>query len=92
MTKQRKKFTGSYTEDAPFVVSSKQHCVYEYPVDELLKGPVAGTKYGSVSGHRDGVDICWSNPSGICSFRNTVFVSDTGNKAVRLLILCRDGK
>ena len=43
------------------------------------------TKYGSVSGHRDGLDICWSNPSGIYSFRNTVFVSDTGNKAVRLI-------
>ena len=68
-----------------FVVSSEKHCVYEYPVDELLKGPVAGTKYGSVSGHRDGRDICWINPSGVCSFRITVFVSDTGNKAVRLI-------
>lgn len=70
-----------------FVVSSEKHCVYEYRVDELLKGPVAGTKYGNVSRHRDGVDNCWSNLSGICSFRNTVFASDTGNKAMRLITL-----
>ena len=40
---------------------------------------------GETAGHRDGVKSRWNMPSALCLYRNTVFVCDTGNKAVRML-------
>ena len=36
-------------------------------------------------GETDGVQSEWNKPTALCIFRNTVFVCDTGNKAVRIL-------
>ena len=36
-------------------------------------------------GETDGVQSQWNKPTALCIFRNTVFVCDTGNKAVRIL-------
>ena len=35
--------------------------------------------------HRDGINGQWNMPSTICVYRNTVFVCDTGNKAMRMV-------
>ena len=43
------------------------------------------TVCGESAGHRDGVQSRWNKPTALCVYRNTVFVCDTGNKAVRML-------
>ena len=40
---------------------------------------------GETAGHRDGVQSRWNKPTALRVHRNTVFVCDTGNKAVRML-------
>ena len=40
---------------------------------------------GETAGHRDGVQGRWNKPTALCVYRNTVFVSDTGNRVVRML-------
>ena len=41
---------------------------------------------GETAGHCDGVQSLWNKPTALCVYRNTVFVCDTGNKAVRMLM------
>ena len=38
---------------------------------------------GETEGLRDGVQSRWNKPTALCVYRNTIFVCDTGNKAVR---------
>ena len=52
----------------------------------MLLGTETLTKVsGGTAGHCDGVKSGWNMPSFLCAYRNTVFVCDTGNKAIRML-------
>ena len=70
-----------------FITSSKEHAIYSINEEELIAGnnPPERLFGGDVAGHRDGVKSTWNMPSAVCTYRNTVFVCDTGNKAVRII-------
>ena len=69
-----------------FFSSSKERALFSMKEEEILKGTKTKVKVsGETSGHHDGVESHWNMPSALCVYRNTVFVCDTGNKAVRML-------
>ena len=69
-----------------FLSSSKEHALFSLKEEEMLGGTETLTKLcGETAGHRDGVQIRWNKPTALRIHRNTVFVYDTGNKAVRML-------
>jgi len=69
-----------------FLSSSKEHALLSMKEEEMLKGFESQTKVsGETAGHRDGVKRRWNMPSALCVYRNTVFVCDIGNKAVKML-------
>ena len=52
----------------------------------MLRGTETLTNVSrGTAGHCDGVKSGWNMPSSFCAYRNTVFVCDTGNKAIRML-------
>ena len=54
--------------------------------EEMLGGTETLTNVcGETAGHRGGVQSRWNKPPALRVHRNTVFVCDTGNKAVRML-------
>ena len=69
-----------------FLSSSKEQALFSLKEEEMLGGSETLTKVcGETAGHRDGVQSRWNKPTALCVYRNTVFVCDTGNKAVRML-------
>ena len=40
---------------------------------------------GGTASHCDGAKSGWNMPSSVCAYRNTAFLCDTGNKAIRML-------
>ena len=69
-----------------FLSSSKEHALFSLKEEEMLGGTETLTKVcGETAGHRDGVQSRWNKPTALRVHRNTVFVCDTGNKAVRML-------
>ena len=69
-----------------FLSSSKEHALFSLKEVEMLGGTETLTKVcGETTGHRDGVQSGWNKPTALRVHRNTVFVCDTGNKAVRML-------
>lgn len=76
-------------QGAVFMSSCKEHALYSLNEEEMLEDTdalITLTRLcGDDSGHRDGVESRWNMPSALCVYQNTVFVCDTGNKAVRML-------
>ena len=74
-------------EGTVFVSCSKEHALYSVREEEMLQDTnTLSRSCGDASaGHRDGVESKWNMPSALCAYRNTVFVCDTDNKAVRML-------
>ena len=69
-----------------FLSSSKEHALFSLKQEEMLGGTESLTKVcGETAGHRDGAQSQWNKPTALCVYRNTVFVCDTGNNAVRML-------
>ena len=69
-----------------FLSSSKEHALFSLKEEEMLGGKETLTKVcGETAGHRDGVQSRWNKPTALCVYRNTVFVCDTGNVAIRML-------
>ncbi|CAH3162732.1 unnamed protein product [Porites lobata] len=69
-----------------FLSSSKEHALFSLKEEEMLGGKETLTKVcGETAGHRDGVQSRWNKPTALCVYRNTVFVCDTGNLAIRML-------
>ena len=69
-----------------FFAGGQEHALFSLKEEEMLGGTETLTKVcGETAGHRDGVQGRWNKPSASCVHRNTVFVCDTGNKAVRML-------
>ncbi|CAH3175052.1 unnamed protein product [Porites lobata] len=69
-----------------FLSSSKEHALFSLKEEEMLGGKETLTKVcGETAGHRDGVQSRWNKPTSLCVYRNTVFVCDTGNVAIRML-------
>ena len=69
-----------------FLSSSKEHALFSLKEEEMLEGTETLTKLcGETAGHRDGVQSRWNKPTALRIHRNTVFVYDTGSKAVRML-------
>ena len=69
-----------------FLSSSKENALFSLKEEEMLRGTETLTKVsGGTAGHCDGVKSGWKMPSSLCAYRNTVFVCDTGNKAIRML-------
>ena len=69
-----------------FLSSSKENALFSLKEEEMLRGTETLTKVsGGTAGHCDGVKSRWNMPSSLCAYRNTVFVCDTGNKAIRML-------
>ena len=74
-------------EGTVFASSSKEHGLYSAQQNEikLNTGSLVLTCAGTGPGHRDGTNSEWNIPTALCTYRSTVFVCDTGNKAVRML-------
>ena len=74
-------------EGTVFVSCSKEHALYCVREEEMLQdtNTLSRSCGDSSAGHRGGVESKWNMPSALCAYRNTVFVCDTGNKAVRML-------
>ena len=69
-----------------FLSSSKEHALFSLKEEEMLGGTETLTNVcGETAGHRGGVQSRWNKPPALRVHRNTVFVCDTGNKAVRML-------
>ena len=69
-----------------FLSSDKEHALFSLKEEEMLASTETLTKVcGETAGHRDGVQSRWNKPTALRVHRNTVFVCDTGNKAVRML-------
>lgn len=69
-----------------FLSSSKENVLFSLKEEEILRGTETLTKVsGGTAGHCDGVKSRWNMPSSLCAYRNTVFICDTGNKAIRML-------
>ena len=69
-----------------FLSSSKEHALFSLKEEEMLGGKETLTKVcGETAGHRDGVQSRWNKPTALCVYRNTVFVCDTGNVAIKML-------
>ena len=74
------------TDDGTVFLSSSVFLSFSLKEEEMLGGTETLTKMcGETAGHRDGVQSRWNKPTALCVYRNTVFVCDTGNKAVRML-------
>ena len=69
-----------------FLSSSKENALFSLKEEEMLQGTETLTKVsGGTADHCDGVKSVWNMPSSSCAYRNTVFVCDTGKKAIRML-------
>ena len=69
-----------------FLSSSKEHGLFSLKEEEMLGGTEALTKVcGETAGYRDGVQSRWNKRTALRVHRNTVFVCDTGSKAVTML-------
>ncbi|EDO46508.1 predicted protein [Nematostella vectensis] len=69
-----------------FISSSKGHGLYSAGESDMLQNTAIPSKVcGDSQGHRDGIKSQWNRPTDLCTYRNTVFVCDTGNKAVRMV-------
>lgn len=44
---------------------------------------------GLDQGHHYGIKCVWNMPTGLCTYRNTVFVCDTSNKAIRMITVAK---
>ena len=74
-----------YCSDTLFLSSSIEHALFSLKEEMLGVSETLTKVCGETAGHRNGVQSRWNKPSALCVNRNTVFVSDTGNKAVRIL-------
>ena len=70
-----------------FISSSKEHGIYHCSEEKMRTGSgQPELRFGGVAqGHNDGLKSTWNMPTGIYTYRNTVFVCDTSNKAIRII-------
>ncbi|XP_048578209.1 uncharacterized protein LOC125559931 [Nematostella vectensis] len=74
-------------EGTVFVLSSKINTLLTMTEVDLITNDNTPTAISSSTdaGHCDGLNAQWNAPSGLCSYSNTIFACDTGNKAVRMV-------
>ena len=81
--------TGIAVTDAGnvFVSSGREHSICYFRETEVVEGDNRPLKIyeGDGPGHCDGTVTEWNMPSAICTYKNSIFVCDTGNKAIRLV-------
>ena len=69
-----------------FVSSNKEHSLLSMEEGDLFRGTETIHKVsGGSEGHCDRIKSRWNMPTSLCTYRNTIFTCDTGNKSVRML-------